>query len=449
MLERKGIDMMKKTVSLLLAGMLLMTLFVSCGKEVKDGVQTSGSSASVRNENGEITGSVVTGGAYDAACEAEVMAGYPLTTTIAATYTGTYVYAGSPSKSDGIIDGGLYNPQIDYHAGMLTASEWQDNTRWVEWRQLLNENDWWKTATAWNVLTRDRVTVTVKNGETPVKNAEVTLCTGNDSVLYRAVTNNQGIAYLFFNLNGESGDKPAYVRVNADGKTAKADMSGDADAVEVQLAADNTAVKLDLLFMVDTTGSMGDELEFLKEEMADVVDRVAMSAQVPLRTSVNFYRDDGDEYIVRYFRFEDDVNASVAHIREQYANGGGDTPEAVHMALDNAVNGHAWDKDAVKLVILVLDAPPHDTLDVKASLTATMAKAAEMGIRIIPVVSSGSDDLTELLCRSYAVMTGGTYIYLTDDSGYGNAHSEQHINDDPEVEFLNDLLVRVITGYCS
>ena len=69
--------------------------------------------------------------------------------------------------------------------------------------------------------------------------------------------------------------------------------------------------------------------------------------------------------------------------------------------------------------------------------------AAEKGVRIIPVAGSGIDKSTEYLMRSFALTTNGTYVFLTDHSGVGNAHIEP-TTDEYEVEKFNDLLIRVI-----
>ena len=78
----------------------------------------------------------------------------------------------------------------------------------------------------------------------------------------------------------------------------------------------------------------------------------------------------------------------------------------------------------------------------------TVMTMAEQGIRLIPLASSGVNTETEFLLRSWAVMTGGTYTFLTNHSGIGNSHLEPTIGE-YEVEKLNDLLVRVICEYCG
>jgi hypothetical protein len=223
-------------------------------------------------------------------------------------------------------------------------------------------------------------------------------------------------------------------------------LEADTDSITLALEASSAPLKLDVMFMIDTTGSMGDELEYLKAEMGDVIRRAAGEQNVPVRTSVNFYRDEGDAYELRYFDFREDVDEAVSLLAKQSAAGGGDYEEAVDTALDFAMNQARWDEDAVKIMFLVLDAPPHYDAKTVASINASIRKAAEMGIRIIPVASSGVDTTCQVLFRTWAAMTGGTYTYLTDHSGIGGSHQKPDVEHE-EVMPLNDLMVSIIKEY--
>ena len=342
---------------------------------------------------------------------------------------------------------------IQYAAGKLTGSEWRDNDNYADFIAKLNEqgNGWYELASRWQLLTSDRIHVRVTDGETAIKQATVSLLGEGATLLWQAVTDADGNAYLFPNAlrKGEAESKPTRVTVmTAAGQSVTHELGADEREVNITLSAQNAPVRLDLMFVVDTTGSMGDELEYLKAELGDVVKRASQNGAIPTRTSVNFYRDEGDEYTVRYYDFREDVNEAVSLIAQQSANGGGDYEEAVHTALDNAVNGHVWDEGAVKLLFLVLDAPPHETDAVIASLASTVRTAAARGIRIIPVCASGVDTTCEVMFRSWAMLTGGTYTYLTNHSGIGNPHHQPDV-EAVEVEMLNDLLVRVIGEYCK
>lgn len=327
-------------------------------------------------------------------------------------------------------------------AGTLTAGEWNDCAAFDAWLALLEQPYWQGIGESWGLTAQHRVAVRVTDeAGAPCVDTAVELLDGG-SVLYTARTDAAGMAYLYYDVDGAGQTAPESVRAEG----VEADVSDGAAELTLP-SGGGTPQKLDLLFMVDATGSMGDELAYIKAELADVVSRVEDAAGVSVRTSVNFYRDTEDEYIVRYFDFKT-VEQSLQDLAPQTADGGGDYPEAVHTALDNAVNGHSWDEDAVKLCILVLDAPPHDEADVKAQLRTLLPEAAEKGVRVIPVVSSGSDETTEYLCRTFALLTGGTYVFLTDDSGVGNEHLAPTVGA-YTVEPLNDCLVRIIARYCG
>jgi hypothetical protein len=198
--------------------------------------------------------------------------------------------------------------------------------------------------------------------------------------------------------------------------------------------------------MVDTTGSMGDELSYIQAELGSVIEQVRdeIGSQLAVRLSVNFYRDRGDEYVVRDFQFTSEIDQALDQLAEQTASGGGDTPEAVEEALDNAVVDHTWSEAATaRLLFLVLDAPPHYDEERLASLHASTRAAAERGVQIIPLAASGVDTPTEFLLRMLALTTNGTYTFLTDHSGIGNSHLEPTIGQ-YDVELLDELLTRVI-----
>jgi hypothetical protein len=229
------------------------------------------------------------------------------------------------------------------------------------------------------------------------------------------------------------------------------DVTGPNGDAPVALALEGAAApppSLDLAFLVDTTGSMGDELSYIQSELLDVIARVraASSNEIDLRLSVDFYRDIGDDYVVRSYPFTADVQVAVDALRLQSANGGGDTPESMDRALEVAVEQLEWRSSATaRVLFLVCDAPPHAEPDVVARVRTQVRAAAEKGIRIIPVSGSGIDKETEFLLRFIDIATAGTYAFLTDDSGIGGAHLDPHPTIGPyTVEFLNDLMVRLV-----
>lgn len=345
-------------------------------------------------------------------------------------------------------------PYILPRAGLLTAGEWNDNKNFDFLRALLKDGqnfDYSNFFKDWGLtpFTRIQLRITEAEGRA-LQGAYVTVSDMNGSVIRTVVSDHEGMCYVYYNLKGENGI-PAKADVSFKGETASVELTSDAllegTVTEININATRAAKALDLMLVVDTTGSMGDEISYLQAELDDVVSRVSrMNANLPVNLSVNFYRDLEDDYVVRSYPFSYNINEQMSYLRAEYANGGGDYEEAVELALNDAVNGHVWDEDAVKIMFLVLDAPPHLNENVKASLSATIDAASAQGIRIIPVAASGVDKSTEFLLRTLAMTTGGTYTFLTNDSGIGGDHIEPTIGH-YDVEQLNDLMVRVINEY--
>ncbi len=369
---------------------------------------------------------------------------------------GEYVPAAPGADGAGAPDGGavdvggdkVENGNVKPAAGTLTAGEWKDLDDLGFWKELLLHNDWYALMESRSLYPDAVSVVRVKDEQdNPCFNAKVEILDESKAVLYTAVTDVTGRAYLTHDLQ-DKGNSPKTVRVGA----VETPLAEGPTLVTIE-SGTTSVTALDLMLTVDTTGSMWDELRYLQKELEDVIERIdkASGEILSINVSVNFYRDEGDNYVVRPFEFTSDVSEAIKNLNDQSASGGGDYPEAVHTALENSVNGHQWRENSVKLLFFVLDAPPHSEKEINGidtQLRQTVTEAAEKGIRIIPVASSGVDTETEFLMRSYAVMTGGTYIFLTNHSGVGNDHLEPTIGE-YQVEALNDCLVRVIKEYCA
>lgn len=210
--------------------------------------------------------------------------------------------------------------------------------------------------------------------------------------------------------------------------------------VRTQPAAHTT---LDISLVIDTTGSMGDELRYLQSEFTAI--SAAIETKYPgaeQRWSLVAYRDRGDDYTTRPFDFETDPQVFRQHLAEQSAGGGGDFPEAPDAAFAD-MNQFSWRADGAtaRLAFWVADAPHHD--DKASALKSAIATAQAQGVHIYPVASSGVDELTELTMRSAAQLTGGRYLFLTNDSGVGGDHKEPSI---PcyFVTKLDDAILRMV-----
>ena len=209
----------------------------------------------------------------------------------------------------------------------------------------------------------------------------------------------------------------------------------------------NLPKALDLMFVIDTTGSMGDELRYIKSELKGIINRVKrIHPETSIRYGLVVYRDVTDDYVVRSYPFQTSLAKMETLLAKQTANGGGDYPEALDAAVEKAVRANWGTGNRARLMFLIADAPPHSKNVGKALQAAKIAH--QKGIRIYPVGASGVADEAEYIMRNMAVISNGRYQFLTDDSGVGNSHQEPHVAC-YVVTRLNQLITRTISSELS
>ncbi len=335
-------------------------------------------------------------------------------------------------------------------AGQITAAEWSDIENYDFWLNLFessqeNSNGLFSeyftrlNSYSSSLYTKNMITVNISNNDNPIEDLNIKVY--NDNYIFETKTNVFGNAYLFLPQN------PTFPYIIEYNNQTYELTSYTQETIELTTDATTNQTKyLDLMFVIDTTGSMSDELEYLKSEIKDVIENIN-AEQNNIRLSLIFYRDEGDQYVTRLFDFTTNISEQIINITKQSANGGGDFPEAVDQALSLAVNQANWSTEfSTKLLIHVLDAPPHSTSENLSLFTESILNATKKGIHIIPIASSGIDKWTEYLLRVEALMTGGTYTYITNDSGIGGNHIDATV-ENVIVEYLNSMLIRIINEY--
>ena len=348
-------------------------------------------------------------------------------------------------------EGTVLHEAANVSAGLLTAGEVNDFTKWYFWPKVIDDSHKQYIA-EWQLSPRHRYTAQVVNKEGyPVASKAVSLLDNNGNTLFQAVTDNTGKAELWYqlvgnNLCGKHAD--FYIAVDDRKQVAKDWSEGlNTFVLDEPCEAEDD---VDVFFVFDATGSMGDELRYLQEEMKDVIARAKeATGGLQIRTGAVVYRDHQDEYLTRISRLTDDIKTTQTFIDKQQANGGGDYPEAVPEALMAAMNSAGWNPDArARIAFLILDAPCHRDSATIALLHEQVLNAAALGVRIVPVVCSGIGESGELLVRSIALATNGTSFFLTDDSGIGHSHLKP-TTDSLKVEHLNDMMVRTIVEFSA
>ena len=349
------------------------------------------------------------------------------------------------SSSGGDISGedGAINTKIP--AGQLTASATMDNQKYDFWHSLVTSNQ--EGAGIFQSYDKDfafksanRIALSFPKGTS----AKVTLI-NDDNVEFVGLTDANGMCYVFAKEERNSYKlKIDYLDKDGNLVTIEDEVSGD-KAYNLEVTEVSSDL-IEIMFVIDATGSMGDEIKYLQAEITDVIKKVKeANNNVRILLSIMMYRDQNDEYITLYNDFTEDINAQLEFLNAQSAQGGGDFPEAVEVAFAKAAAQQWTSGTSTKILVHVADAPAHNK-DV-ASWAGTVDKFASLGVRILTIASSGIDKQTEYFFRCQSILTNGVYVHLTNDSGIGGDHIGATTEEKEEVELLNDCLVRLINGF--
>jgi hypothetical protein len=356
-----------------------------------------------------------------------------------------------PAASDPLeTESAVSAPGLTLNQGSrLTAGEVDDNAGWDDYLLYLR-NYSGAAVLRLDVTERHQIWVRDNQGE-PVLGARIGVeANGQEVAVLR--THSDGRAFFFpRTLDGMAKTYDINVTVNQTSERF-AIPSGSAQRewfITHPGASQRPAeARLDLLFLIDATGSMADEINQLKENIRAISSQIdALPSQPDVRFGMVSYRDRGDEYVARVSDFTPDVEEFDRELALVFADGGGDYPEDLNEALSRAVHEPEWRvDDTVSLIFLVADAPPHLDYDQTNHYAVEVMEAAERGIKIYPIASSGLDAQGEYVFRQLAQVSGGRFIFLTYGAdGPGSSGTETSFDvSDYTVSSLDSLVVKIV-----
>jgi hypothetical protein len=338
--------------------------------------------------------------------------------------------------------------QFQQPAGLLTAASVGDADRRENYFEYLGRHPGEAELLGLDMTRRLQLRVLDAQGR-PVNDARLTIV--GEGLQYTARTHADGGFDFYPSVVAPQFAGNATVQAEVEGLGVQAAVylpaHGDAQGVVLRLPAivAPPPPALDLAFLIDVTGSMGDELRYVNREIASIVHRIEAEAPgVQVRVAATFYRDRTDDVVVQQIPFTTNVAGFAAVMQNVVASGGGDYPEDLNAGIEAAMTRLAWrDGPAVRALVLIADAPPQHYPDAQYTYRDAMRDAARRGIRIVPVAASGADRTVEYLFRAMGAFTATPYVYLTDDSGIGAPHMEAD-TDRVAIERFNDLLTRLI-----
>jgi hypothetical protein len=205
-------------------------------------------------------------------------------------------------------------------------------------------------------------------------------------------------------------------------------------------------VQLDVCILLDTTGSMRDEMARIKATLVEVTQRLrALGTEFDLRIGAVLYRDLGDPYVTMTHPFTGDVVAFAEALQGLDANGGGDEPESLNQGMAEAVGTLDWRQGAAHILFVIADAPPHMDYEGDVPYGTSLLAALDQGIRVHAVAASGLNPFGTFVFRQIAQFGRGKFIFIEYGSPAKSAASHG-VTGAVKSNNLDDILYEQITA---
>lgn len=203
--------------------------------------------------------------------------------------------------------------------------------------------------------------------------------------------------------------------------------------------------QVEVVFCLDTTGSMSGLIEGAKQKIWSIVNQIASGRPTPdVKVGLVGYRDRGDAYVTKVFELTTDLDEVHKNLREFKADGGGDTPESVNQALNESVVKFKWskEKETLRIIFLVGDAPPHMDYKDDVKYSESCKLASEQGI-IINSVLCGNDAQAKTAWLDISNKGGGTFAQIAQDGGVKQIDTPY----DKDLAEINSKLIKTNVCY--
>lgn len=249
-----------------------------------------------------------------------------------------------------------------------------------------------------------------------------------DRLAWTATTQGDGAAPFYPAVAGAlTGEQQLVVEARLGDLRARARWDGRAD-LQVALPGPRPGLEplsLDVAFVIDTTGSMGDEIQRIQQSLLAVTARLrGLGQEIDLRYGCVLYKDLTDEYLTSVHPFTGDVKAFDEALASVRAGGGGDTPESLNQGLAVGIHGLEWRERAAKVAFVITDASPHMDYPGDAPYPASLQAAVAAGVKVHAVAASGLDADGSCVLRQMAQFTRGTFVFI--EYGSVAASAEGH-----------------------
>ncbi len=354
-------------------------------------------------------------------------------------------YAGAPSK-----ELGRKSAPVPEASG-LKAGYADDNKQYNFFIQFLEKYK--KDVTSFPIAIEERIVLRVKDGRgKSIPNARVSVRDAKKKLLVEGRTYADG-TFLFFPSEYDKKIE-TYHAIVTTGQQSKDITFPRKGKREIEIVWDGerqamTRIPLDLLFVMDTTGSMGEEIARLKSTIEIInMNLASMAAKPRIRFGMVLYRDQGDDYVTKVIPFTDNLDAFRTELDKVEAGGGGDGPEDLQSALKDAIGAVKWNSDGIRLAFVITDAPAHLNYNQDYTYVSAAHDARKQAIKIFTVGTGGLDISGEYILRQVSQYTYARYIFLTyGERGESEGGKEGSVSHHTGTNFQTDKLETIIIRF--
>ena len=311
-----------------------------------------------------------------------------------------------------------------------------------------------RRVTSFPIDITERIILNIKDGQgKSLPDAKITIFAGKDT-LESGLSYSDG-RYLFFPTEYDKRISEYRLEVEYSGITEEVMIYRQGKReIDISMAniqkASSENIPLDILFVLDTTGSMGEEIKRLRNSIEIINLNISEISPTPdIRYGMVLYRDIEDAYITKIIPLNDTLPKFQQQLFMVTSDGGGDKPENMQAALDDALNKINWRENGVKLAFIITDAPPH--LDYKQDYTYVNAvhDAKRKGIKLFSIGTGGLPLDGEYVLRQISQYTFANYVFLTygekgESEGGAPGSVSHHTGENFQTDKLEAIIIRKV-----
>ncbi|MDA3812812.1 MAG: carboxypeptidase regulatory-like domain-containing protein [Candidatus Cloacimonetes bacterium] len=334
----------------------------------------------------------------------------------------------------------------------LKAGFVDDNKQFNYFLNFLEEYN--KRVISFPINITERIILNIKDGQgKPLPDAKLQIFAGKDT-LESGLSYADG-RYLFFPTEYDKNFDEYRLEVEYSGITEEVMIYRqgkrelDISMANIQKASAEN-IPLDILFILDTTGSMGEEIRRLRNSIEIINLNISeISPKPEIRYGMVLYRDVNDVYNTKIIPLNKSLPAFQEQLFEVSSGGGGDSPENLQAALEDALTKISWRDDGVKLAFIITDAPPH--LDYKQDYTYKNAvhDAKRKGVKLFSIGTGGLPLDGEYVLRQISQYTFANYVFLTygergESEGGAAGSVSHHTGENFQTDKLEAIIIRKV-----